>query len=76
MQNVDATDWKKHWVLEGLKHLEAMLDSPETGKFCHGDTLSLADCCLVPQVWPSVADYTKLSCPLDLGRIFNSRGLS
>ena len=44
--------WSRHWISEGFKALEAMLaGSPETGRFCHGDTPTLADCCLVPQVF-------------------------
>ncbi|MCC6071690.1 maleylacetoacetate isomerase [Massilia sp. GCM10020059] len=44
--------WSRHWITEGFVALEAMLaGSPETGRFCHGDTPTLADCCLVPQVF-------------------------
>lgn len=44
-------DWYRHWVEEGLQALEQMLvSSPQTGRFCHGDTPTLADLCLVPQV--------------------------
>ena len=44
--------WYRHWVEEGFGALEARLSSePETGRFCHGDTPGLADCCLVPQVY-------------------------
>ncbi len=43
--------WYHHWIAEGLRPLEAMLvGDPATGKFCHGDTPGLADCCLVPQL--------------------------
>jgi glutathione S-transferase len=34
----------------GFSALEAMLGSPETGKFCHGDQPTIADICLVPQL--------------------------
>ena len=44
--------WYQHWTHLGLAALEAQLaNSPHTGRFCHGDTPSLADCCLVPQVY-------------------------
>ena len=44
--------WYCHWVETGLTALERMLaDHPATGSFCHGDSPTLADCCLVPQVY-------------------------
>ena len=44
--------WIVHWVSEGMAMLEAHLArDPHTGRFCHGDTPGLADCCLVPQVF-------------------------
>lgn len=44
--------WYRHWIVEGLGKLEAELaSSRETGKFSHGDAPSMADCCLVPQVF-------------------------
>jgi maleylpyruvate isomerase len=43
--------WYRHWIAEGLRPLEAMLARDRAaGKFCHGDTPGLADCCLVPQL--------------------------
>lgn len=49
LQNVDEKAWKKHWITLGFQRLEAMLSSPETGIFCHGDAATMADCCLIPQ---------------------------
>jgi maleylacetoacetate isomerase/maleylpyruvate isomerase len=44
--------WYRHWIALGLAAVEAMLaKDPRTGRFCHGDTPTLADCCLVPQVF-------------------------
>ncbi|MBL8379877.1 MAG: maleylacetoacetate isomerase [Burkholderiales bacterium] len=42
--------WYRHWVEDGLARFEAMLGDGRSGRFCHGDTPSMADCCLVPQV--------------------------
>ncbi len=53
--------WYKHWVDEGLQTLEKMLaGNNQTGKFCHGDQVGLADICLIPQV----ANALRLACPL------------
>lgn len=46
------TAWYVHWVQEGFSALEAQLaGSGDTGRFCHGDTPTLADIVLVPQVF-------------------------
>lgn len=48
----DKARWYRHWVTEGLLAVETMLaQDSRTGRFCHGDTPGLADCCLVPQVF-------------------------
>lgn len=57
LQDVLAADeaaknaWYRHWVAESFNALEILLQSAGTGRFCHGDTPTLADCCLVPQVY-------------------------
>jgi len=44
--------WFAHWVHESFGALETVLaNSPDTGRFCHGDTPGLADLCLYAQVW-------------------------
>ena len=44
--------WYRHWIDVGLGGLEQMLaGSDEAGRFCHGDTPTLADLCLVPQMF-------------------------
>jgi maleylacetoacetate isomerase len=45
-------DWYRHWINEGFTAFEAQLArDPAPGRFCHGDTPSIADCFLVPQVY-------------------------
>lgn len=44
-------EWQRHWVREGFEALETMLsDDPASGRFCYGDSPTLADICLVPQM--------------------------
>ena len=44
--------WYRHWVTTGFDALEAMLTREAgSGDFCHGDTPTLADICLVPQLY-------------------------
>jgi maleylacetoacetate isomerase len=44
-------DWMKTFIGNGLAAVEALLDDAATGTFCHGDTPTMADFCLVPQVY-------------------------
>ena len=54
--------WYRHWVELGLGAVEAMLAADQrTGVFCHGDTPTLADCCLVPQVF----NARRFNCRMD-----------
>lgn len=43
--------WMKKFIGEGLLAVERMLDDPRTGVFCHGNSSTMADMCLVPQVY-------------------------
>ncbi|WP_420468257.1 maleylacetoacetate isomerase [Panacagrimonas sp.] len=43
--------WARHWIGLGFAALEARLAAlPQRGDFCFGDTPTLADICLVPQI--------------------------
>lgn len=60
--------WAAHWIKTGFDAIEKLLaSSPETGIFCHGDTPTMADIYLFPQIfnayrfgldinqWPTIA---------------------
>jgi maleylacetoacetate isomerase len=50
-QPQEARDkWYRHWVAEGLAALEAVA-APRAGRFLFGDSVTLADICLVPQMF-------------------------
>jgi maleylacetoacetate isomerase len=54
--------WYRHWVETGLAALEKRLaGDPQTGRFCHRDTPTLADCVLVPQIH----NAQRMDCRLD-----------
>lgn len=56
------TQWYHHWVATGFKGLETRLaNNANTGRFCFGDTPTLADICLIPQVYNAL----RFNCPMD-----------
>ena len=62
-----ADDWQRHYIGQGLDAVERMLTAPQTGLFCHDDAVTMADLCLIPQMynaeragldvasWPTIA---------------------
>nr|XP_037289327.1 maleylacetoacetate isomerase-like isoform X1 [Rhipicephalus microplus] len=44
------TEWAVHFITKGFKALEATV-SKTAGKYCVGDEVTIADACLVPQVY-------------------------
>lgn len=45
------TAWYRHWVREGLVAFERQLAQLPQGRYCFGASPTLADCCLVPQIF-------------------------
>ncbi|XP_076326388.1 maleylacetoacetate isomerase-like isoform X2 [Tachypleus tridentatus] len=43
-------EWGKYWITKGFTGLEKLLLTT-AGKYCVGDSVTLADLCLVPQVY-------------------------
>eukprot|EP01063_Lacrimia_lanifica_P022090 TRINITY_DN29798_c0_g1_i1.p1 TRINITY_DN29798_c0_g1~~TRINITY_DN29798_c0_g1_i1.p1 ORF type:complete len:227 (+),score=126.83 TRINITY_DN29798_c0_g1_i1:58-738(+) len=43
-------EWAKHWITVGFEALEAAMEKT-AGKYSHGDEVSMADCCLPPQIY-------------------------
>jgi len=63
--------WYRHWVKEGFDGLEQILSSNvETGKFCFGNSPTVADICLVPQVVNAQRFNCDLDCYPAISRIF------
>jgi len=54
--------WYAHWVEDGLASVEAMLTAhPAASAFAFGETATLADVCIVPQVANALRFACKLS---------------
>ena len=59
----EVNKWAQHWISLGLASLEQMIVAqPAPGKFCFGDTPTIADICLAPQL----GNARRYGCDLSL----------
>lgn len=63
--------WYRHWITLGFSALEQRLASDaRTGRYCVGDTPTLADACLVPQVFNAQRFAVDLTPYPAISRVF------
>ena len=65
----DKNRWYRHWVETGLEVVERQL-AAAPGTFCHGSAPTLADCCLVPQVFNAERFECRLEHVPNVMRVF------
>lgn len=62
LSDEDKTRWYQHWIETGLSVVEHRLaNEGRAGLCCLGDTPTMADCLLVPQIF----NAQRFNCPLD-----------
>lgn len=47
---IEQQKWAHHWINAGMQKLENLV-APYAGTYCYGGDLTMADLCLVPQVY-------------------------
>ncbi|WP_175401249.1 maleylacetoacetate isomerase [Pseudoalteromonas sp. BMB] len=60
-------EWYRHWVIEGFKKLEPMIGD---GQFCFGTEPTLADVCLVPQVFNALRFKVDMAAFPKISRVY------
>ena len=48
---VAVDGWYRHWVAIGFEALEKFINNTNDSQYCHGSSVTLADVCLVPQMF-------------------------
>jgi maleylacetoacetate isomerase len=73
LRDTQQAAWRRHWTVETLAALEAHLAGDKaTGRFCHGDTPTLADICMVGHVHAAVTQQIDLAPYPTVKRIFET----
>lgn len=67
-----VADWYRHWCDEGLSAFERQLGDGGSGRFCHGDRPTMADVCLVPQIFNARRFDTRVERYPAVMRIFDA----
>jgi maleylacetoacetate isomerase len=67
--------WQRHWIAEAFGALEALVARWSGGRYCFGDAVSLADVCLVPQIYNARRVFTDLTPYPTLVRIADALAL-
>jgi maleylacetoacetate isomerase len=60
LDDAAVSQWYSHWIAEAFGPLERLLTRFSGGRYCYGDSVSVADVCLVPQVY----NARRFSCDL------------
>lgn len=64
----DRAKWNAHWIEEGLVALETAVHKT-AGEFTVGNTVSIADCCVIPQLYTARRNGVDLLAYRTLARI-------
>jgi maleylacetoacetate isomerase/maleylpyruvate isomerase len=67
----DKDRWYRHWVETGLEAVERRL-AAQPAAFCHGQTPTMADCVLVPQIFNAQRFHCRLDHVPQVMRVFEA----
>jgi maleylpyruvate isomerase len=73
LDEAGIVNWYRHWIADGLEKFEAALtQGGKAGTYCHGEQPTIADCCLVPQIFNAKRFDSDLSLYPQTIRVFEA----
>lgn len=67
------SEWSRHFITSGFKGLEALLSRPGyAGAYCVGDSVTMADCFLVPQVYNALRFKVDMAAFPTIKRVYEA----
>lgn len=64
-------DWYRHWINEGFTALEKQLEG-KAGRYCWGDTITMADAFVIPQVFNALRFNCSMEAYPTLQRVYDN----
>ncbi len=56
-----SQEWAQHWIKKGLSELEIMVQETYTGKYAIGDSVTIADITIIPQLYAARRNQVDLN---------------
>lgn len=73
LDDAGVNAWYRHWIADGFGMIERFLVAEgRHGRYCLGDSITMADCCLVPQVFNAKRYDSDMSAYPTAMRIFEA----
>ena len=71
LEDKDKLNWSHHWMTKGFAAVEAQL-AKTAGLYCFGDTVTVADLCVIPQVYNAKRFKVDMSAFVHINRVVES----
>jgi len=65
-------EWYRHWIKEGFAAIEQRLHKNKQDRYCFGSNISMADVCLIPQVYNAVRFSVALDDYPNITRVYEN----
>ena len=72
INKADRAKWYQHWIKEGFSAIEKKLHENGNGSYCFGSNITMADLCLIPQVYNALRFSVSLVAFPNIDRVYRN----